>query len=120
MRYLSIALVSVAFIFLVIGLARTVRLSAGPPGSEARIATTEVERLRRIQRVDWKCSVSLLGVAVVAYVVASLGTGPFFTEPSGNIAGGVLLIAAVVGLVLAILLLIRHIGLSRALRDLDA
>src|SRR2546425_10531533 len=101
--------VSIALIFLVIGVARTRRSYAGTSNIKASIPTAEAARLKIIRRADWRCAASLLCAALVAYALSLVGTGPFFTEPSGNATGGVLLIASIVGLILAALLVIRHI-----------
>jgi hypothetical protein len=119
LRYVSVALIYLAFIFLVIGVARTRRTNAGP-SLEASIPTVAAARLKIIRRADWRCAAWLLCAALVAYALSLVGTGPLFTEPSGNVAGGFLLIAGIVCLILAALLVFRHVGLHRALRDWDA
>jgi len=116
MRYVSVALIFLAFVFLVIGVARTRRTNA-VPSLETSIPAVAAARLKIIRRADWRCAAWLLCAALVAYASSLVGTGPFFTEPSGNVAGGFLLIAGIVGLILAALLVVRHIGLYRALRD---
>ena len=80
---------------------------------------TQLARLRAVQRADWKCGAGLLGVALIACAIDLFGTGPYFYEPSGNTAGGVVLVAVLVGLVVIIALLVRHATLSRALRKLN-
>jgi uncharacterized membrane protein len=117
--YVSAALVLVAFIFFMIGFARS-GWPIGPLlGRTGQIDGTELTRLRAVQRADWKCGAGLLGVALVAYVTNRLGTGKYFNEPSGNISGGVLLISAVVGLVIVVALIVRHVTLLHALRKLE-
>jgi len=51
---------------------------------------------------------------LLAFALTLLVDGPFFTKSSGNVAGGVVLIAGILGLILAIVLVIRYISLSRA------
>ena len=115
LAYTSAALAFVAFIFFLIGFARSRRLVA-PPSSRAG---TEQARLRTLQHADWKCGAGLLGVALAVYAANLFGTGVYFNEPSGNLSGGVLLITGVVGLAIIIALIIRHVMLSHALRKLD-
>ena len=76
-------------------------------------------RRRAMQQVDWKCGAVLTGLALVALSTKLVGRGAYYDEPSGNIGGGVLLIAGVVGLIVFIALIVRHVYLSRALRELD-
>ena len=72
-----------------------------------------------IRRADWRSAASLLCLALLAFALTLIGSGPLFTEPSGNVAGGVVMIAGILGLILAIVLVIRYTALSRALRGLD-
>src|SRR6266404_6531158 len=108
---MSIVLIFLAFIFFLIGVARAGRTFERPSSTKAGIPAVSVERLRIIRRADWRCAASLLYAALVAYALTLVGTGPLFTEASGNVAGGVLLIAGIVGLILVALHLVRHIGL---------
>lgn len=107
-----------ALIFLVIGTLRMLPVSARGWTSRG-VPSDEIQRLATIRRADWRSAASLLCFALLAYALTLLGRGPFFTEPSGNVAGGVVLIAGILGLILAIVLVIRYIGLSHALRALD-
>ena len=63
---------------------------------------------------------ALFGVALVAVVASLLGTGPAFTEPSGNAVGGAMLVAVIVLVVVLLTLFLRHALVSRALRRHDA
>jgi uncharacterized membrane protein len=103
-----------AFIFLVIGAARMPRQS-----TLGALSAEEIQRLKAIRRADWRSAVLLLGIALLTWTTTLIGRGPFFDERSGNVAGGMLLIAGIVGLILVIVLLIRYMGLSRALRTLE-
>lgn len=113
--YTSSALAFVASVFFIIGVAQSDSLFGGM----RHVDGTELARLRAVQHADWKCGTGLLGVALVAYAVKLFGTDAYFSESSGNIVGGVVLIAGVVGLVVVIALFVRHVTLSRALRKLD-
>ena len=115
LAYTSAALAFVALIFFLIGVAR----SDSPFGGIKHVDGTELARLRAVQHADWKCGTGLLVVALMAYAANLFGTGAYFFEASGNIGGGVLLIAGVVGLVVVIALFVRHVTLSHALRKLD-
>lgn len=103
---------------LAIGLARTTRLAARR--RQKPVYGKEAERLRILQRFDWQCAAALLGAALVGVAASRLGAGPAFTEPSGNAAGGALLIAAIVLAVVLLTLSVRCGIVSRALRKLDA
>jgi len=107
-----------ALVFLAVGLLRTWPVSVRD-SSNSGAAAHEIRRLERIRRADWRSAASLLCFALLAFALTLLGKGPFFTESSGNVAGGVVLIVGILGLILAIVLVIRHMGLSRALRALD-
>src|SRR5215472_16418388 len=98
-----------ALIFLVIGTSRK-RLQSAHYSSRA---LGEMQRIKAIRRVDWRCAALLLCVALFAFALSLIGTGPFFTEPSGNVAGGIVLIAQIVLLIVGIVLGIRHMDLSR-------
>jgi len=112
------ALVIMAFIFLVIGTLRMLPASARG-SSSGEMPSGKVQRLETIRRADWRSAASLLCLALLAFALTLIGSGPLFTEPSGNVAGGVVLIAGILGLILAIVLVIRYMALSRALRALD-
>ena len=107
-----------AFIFLVIGTLRMLPVS-DRRSSSREVPPDEIKRLVTIRRADWRSAASLLCLAFLAFALTLIGSGPLFTEPSGNVAGGVVLIAGILGLILAIVLVIRYIGLSHALRALD-
>lgn len=79
----------------------------------------EIQRLKAFRRADWTAAVLLVGIALLALASTLIGSGPIFEEPSGNVADGVLLIAGMVGFILAIVLLIRYMALSHAPRGLD-
>jgi len=112
------ALVIMALIFLVIGTLRMLPGSAR--GSSSReVPSDKIQRLEMIRRADWRSAASLLCLALLAFALTLIGSGPLFTEPSGNVAGGVVMIAGILGLILAIVLVIRYTALSRALRGLD-
>jgi hypothetical protein len=119
LTYTSAELALVALIFFLIGFARSGWRIAPPPSRTTHDDGTEVARVRAIQRADWKCAAGLLGVAFVAYALKHYGTGAYFDEPSGNIAGGMLLVAVLVGLITIIALIARQLTLSRALRKLE-
>jgi len=110
--YLAIGSVVTAFIFVVIGAARIRRRPIGFPAEE-------VHRLKALRRADWRSAASLFCIAFLAFALSVTERGTFFTQPSGNTAGGLLLVAAIFGLILALVLLIRYIAVSRALRALD-
>jgi hypothetical protein len=110
--YLAIASVAVAFIFVVIGAARTRRHAIGFPAEE-------VYRLKALRRADWRSAASLLCIAFLSFALSVAERGTFFTQPSGNTAGGLLLVAAIFGLILALVLSIRYLEVSRALRALN-
>ena len=112
------ALLVMALVFLAIGVLRA-RPVAAQDSSNNGVPADEIQRLQAIWRADWRSAASLLCLALLAFALTLLGNGPFFTESSGNVAGGVLLIAGILGLILAIVLVIRYIGLLRALRALD-
>jgi uncharacterized membrane protein len=112
------ALLVMALVFLAIGVLRARPVSA-QDSSNSGVSADEIQRLERIWRADWRSAASLLCLALLAFALTLLGNGPFFTESSGNAAGGLVLIAGILGLILAIVLVIRYIALSRALRDLD-
>ena len=107
-----------ALVFLAIGVLRTWSVSARD-SSNGGVSVTEIQRFERIWRADWTSAAFLLCLALLCFALNLLGSGPFFTQPSGNVAGGVVLITGILGLILAIVLVIRYIGLSRALRGLD-
>jgi hypothetical protein len=115
---LSASLSFVAFAFFMIGLARTTRLAARR--RQKPVYGKDAERPRIAQRVDWQCAAALFGIALVAVVASRLATGPAFTEPSGNVVGGALLVAAIVLVVVLLTLFLRHAIVSRALRRQDA
>lgn len=119
LTYTGVALALVAFIFFLIGCARYDWRIAPPVNKTRHVDRTELARIRALQRADWTCAVLLIVVALVAYISPLFGAGPYFNEPSGNIAGGVLLIAGIVSLATIIALLVRHLTVSRALRKLD-
>lgn len=118
LAYVGVALVVLALVFLLIGIARTSG-RAPHPGTGTSISASDVRRLRIMQRADWRCAAYLLCAALLVLGVSLAGTGPFFSEASGNMAGGVLLIAFIIGLGLLILLFLRHWAISRALRKLE-
>ena len=115
--FLGIALTFAALMFFLVGLGRTVPLATWRRRKAVR--GKDLERLRIVQRVDWQCAASLIGVALVAIAASRLGTGPAFTEPSGNAAGAVLLIAMIVFAVVLVTLFFRHVIVSRRLRTFD-
>lgn len=120
LRYLGVALACFAGAFFLIGVVRTAGRTTPSPAWKAENKDTEMLRARLVRRADWSCSAGLLAVAVVAFVTSLIETGPFFSRPSGNTAGAVVLIAALTAIVLSIALLIRYLILSRALRDFDS
>ena len=113
---LSAALSFVALVFFAVGLARTIPAAWWRSRS---VDGEDAQRLRIAQRAEWQCAAGLIGVALVAVVASWLGTGPAFTEPSGNVAGGVLLIALLVSGVVLVTLFFRHVIVSHALRKLN-
>ena len=115
LNYLGVALLCCAGAFFLIGVARTARRA--PFSGRGGGHDDELLRARLIQLADWKCSAGLLATALAAFVTSLIGPGPFFTRPSGNAAGAVLLIAAALAFILIVALLVRHVSLSRALRD---
>ena len=115
----STALAFVAFAFLLMGFARKRRAKARPNDRTSNAGGTELMRRRAVQQADWKCGAVLLGLALVAYATTLIGNGAYYDEPSGNMAGGVLLIAGVVGSIVFIALIVRHVYLSHALRELN-
>jgi len=114
--FLSVALSFIALIFFLLALGRVHRRVRRSAGESERPESVEQTRLRLVQRADRLCGSALLIVALIAAAVAFFGTGPIFTEPSGNAAGGALLIALVMFVLVSALLLIRYVILSRALR----
>jgi hypothetical protein len=120
LSFLSAALSFVALAFLVTGLGRTIRLTTRPFGRRKPAEAMEYDRLRIAQFADWGCAAGLVGAAVVALAVGRLGTGPAFNEPSGNAAGGFVLITAIVVAAVLLTLSFRHVIVSRALRKLRA
>jgi uncharacterized membrane protein len=114
--YVGMVLAIIALVFLAIGVSRTRSLSVRR--STAIGASDERQRLKAIRRADWISAALLLCLALVAFALTLIETGPFFTERSGNIAGAMVLISMIVGLIVAIVLLIRLVALSRALRAL--
>ena len=116
--YIGTALLALAFVFLVLAALRMSSLSARRSSRRESLPKIS-ERLQAIRRADWKCAAWLCCIALAAFALSVLGSGPFFTEPSGNTAGGAVLISGVVGLLLAIVLIIRYMNLSRALRAMD-
>lgn len=117
LSYIGVALAILALLFLLIGALRT-DAPSNPPCRGRESLSRESQRLKAIRRADWRCAASLLFFAFLAFVLSLIGR-PFFTESSGNIAGGALLIAALVALLLVLVLIIRYIELSRALHALD-
>jgi len=120
LKYLGIVLLCVAGILFLFGLARTRRHTAALSKRKGEYPAPELLRARLVQRADWYCGGGLVAVALIAFVTSLIGTGRFFTQPSGNTAGAVILIAVVATIILVIALWVRHVRLSRALRDLDA
>jgi hypothetical protein len=118
LTYVGGALVFLAFVFLLIGAIRTKRLPVH--GMKTGVAASNVGRLLAIRRADWRCARHLLYLAVLLMMISLTSTGAFFTEPSGNVAGGALLIGALVGPLCIVVLVARHRFLSRALRDLES
>ena len=116
LRYLGVALLCFAGAFFLIGVLRTAGHASPRKGGNQE---PEMLRARLVRRADWTCSAALLTVALVAFATSVIGTGPVFTQPSGNLSGAVVLIAALTANVLATVLLIRYLILSRALRDFD-
>lgn len=116
LRYLGVALVCFAGAFFLIGAARTAGHTSPRKGSNQ---DTQMLRARLVRRADWSCGVGVLAVALAAFVTSVIGTGPVFTQPSGNMAGAVVLIATLTAIVLGVVLLTRYLILSRALRDFD-
>jgi len=116
LAYIGMVLAILAATFFLIGALRT-RLSI----QSSRVGESlskEFDRQKIIRRADWRCAASLLSIAFLSLALSLIGR-PFFTERSGNIAGGAVLIAAIVAFLLAIVLIIRYVDLSRALRRSD-
>ena len=67
---------------------------------------------------DWGCALVLFGIALVALGASRVGSGPLFTEPSGNKAGGIVLIVIIGAIVLLVALIVRHFILANAIRRL--
>jgi hypothetical protein len=120
LNYLGLALLCFAGAFFMTGLARTARYATRSLGRKSDNQDVELMRVRLVQRADWNCSAGLLAIALVAFATSLIGTGPFFTRPSGNTAGAVILIAALSVIILIIALLVRYLSLSRALRAFDS
>ena len=119
LNYLGVALLCFAGVFFLIGRARTARHTTIVPAYKNKNQDNELLRARLVQRADWYCSGGLLAVALIAFAMSLIGSGPLFTRPSGNTAGAVLLIVALVTIILISALLVRYLSLSRALRDFD-
>ena len=118
LQSMSLALIAIALLFLLKGAARMSRLVRSRLEADGATAQREVVRRRALRRADRSCAFVLLAVALMAFVVGRVGSGPLFTEPSGNRAGGVVLIVVIGSVVLLAALIVRHFVLSRALRRL--
>ncbi len=116
LAYVGSALAFLAVVFLLIGAIRTSRLRL--PRIKTGVVASDL-RLLALRRADWRCARHLLYLAIFLMVISLVSTGAFFTEPSGNVAGGALLSGALVGLLCVVVLVGRHRFLSRALSDLE-
>jgi uncharacterized membrane protein len=86
LSYLGIALIVMALIFFVIGSLRA-RSQSARDSSGAEAPLENMQRLKAIRRVDWRSAALLLCVALFAIALSLMEIGPFFTGPSGNVAG---------------------------------
>jgi FtsH-binding integral membrane protein len=108
---LGIALAIVALAFCLIPMARAFVATRGDRSDLA-------ERARAIRRVDWLLTLALLAIALLAIIVSVVGNGSTFSEPSGNFAGAVVLMAIILFVVVFAALAIRQSVISRARRRL--
>ncbi len=115
----SFALAAIGLLFLLKGAAHELAPARSRVEADAANAGQELARGRALRRADWSCAAVLLGIALIAFVAGRAGSGPLFTEPSGNRAGGIVLMAIIVFVVLLVALIVREIVLSRALRRLE-
>jgi hypothetical protein len=120
LKYLGVVLLCFAGILFLLGLARTRRNTAALSKRKGEYPAPELLRAQLVRRADWYCGGGLAAVALIAFVTSLIGTGRFFTQPSGNTAGAVILIAVVTTIILVIALWVRHVSLLRAVRNLDA
>jgi hypothetical protein len=116
LQSMSFALAAIALLFLLKGAARGIPLARSRSRADAADAREERARRHALRRADWSCSLVLAAIALIALVAGRAGSGPLFTEPSGNRAGGIVLVVIIGSVVLLAALAVRHIVLSRALR----
>ena len=112
----SLALIAIALAFFLKGLARTLRPVGDRAEAEKPASQLDRARARALRRADWSGALALLVIALIALAVGRVGSGPLFTEPSGNRAGGIVLIMITGAIVLLVALVVRHFVLSRSLR----
>ncbi len=115
--YEGVALMLAAMIAFAFGFLRTQGRAAARQQDidEARTAQRRV-----LRRADRRCASGLVGTALACFGLSWLSrTNPVFTEPSGNIAGGVVLIMIATAAIVILALLFRQLIVHEGIGVLD-
>ena len=109
---LSCGLLSLATVFGVMAIRRSTRLQDGGHYAAGK-AERNIKRERVRARLDFSCAAGLVIFATAGALACAFGSGPTFSEPTGNFEGGLLLVGVLLLVVLLISLVVRHILLRR-------
>ena len=109
--YLGIAFAIIALAFCLVPMART-------PVARRDGRLGLAERACAIRRIDWISGLVILAIALLDIIFSVVGNGRVFSEPSGNAAGAVVLMALILVIVVFVALVIRQTVIYRARKRL--